>query len=53
MTESALAAILATQLPDAEKRARAAYIIDTGTPIEATRAQVAALVACVGDGEGG
>lgn len=39
------AAILAQQMPDAEKRARADYVIDTGRGIEAAREQVKALVA--------
>ncbi len=53
MTESMFAAILATQMPDAEKRARAQHVIDTGTTLDATRAQVVALIACLGRGEGG
>lgn len=53
MTESAFAAILATQMPDAEKRARAQHLIHTDTTLAATRAQVAALVACMGAREGG
>ncbi len=36
--------ILARQVPDAEKRARADYVIDTGVPLEETHAQVGALV---------
>lgn len=53
MTESAFAAILASQLPDAEKRRRATHLIHTDTTLDATRARVAALVACMGGGEGG
>lgn len=53
MTESAFAAILATQMPDAEKRARVQHLIHTDTTLAATRAQVAALVACMGTREGG
>ncbi len=44
MTVEKLGAILARQLPQAEKRARADYILDTGTSIDSTRADVAALV---------
>ena len=36
--------VLALQMPDAEKRARADYVIDTGTSLEETRAKVARLV---------
>ena len=45
MTDGKFAQILALQLPDADKRARADHIIDTGFPLEDTRAQVRALVA--------
>ena len=45
MTDGKFAQILALQLPDADKRARADHIIDTGLPLEDTRAQVRALVA--------
>jgi len=44
MTVEKLNAILARQMPQAEKRARADYILDTGTSIDSTRADVAALV---------
>lgn len=45
MTEDALAMILARQTPDAEKRARATWVIDTGQGMEAARDQVRAIVA--------
>jgi len=45
MTVEKLDAILARQMPQAEKRARADYILDTSRSIDSTRADVAALVA--------
>ena len=50
MTEDKFARILALQVPDAEKRARADFVIDTGLPLSDTQAQVAALVAHLRDG---
>jgi dephospho-CoA kinase len=47
MSEAKLDAILARQLPDAEKRARADYVIATDVPLDQTRAQVAQVIACL------
>lgn len=44
MTEAYLATILAKQMPDAEKRARATHVIET-TNLDKTRADVHALIA--------
>lgn len=44
MTPERLDAILAQQVPDAEKRARADYVVDTGRGLEAARAQVKAII---------
>lgn len=44
MTAEKFAHILTLQVPDAEKRARADYVIDTGLPLEETRQAVAELV---------
>ena len=40
MTEDAFQAILARQMPDAEKQKRADYVVDTGAGLEPARAQV-------------
>ena len=43
ITAARLAEILALQMPDAEKRARADYLIDTSRPLNETEAAVAEL----------
>jgi len=44
MTPDRFDALLARQIPDVEKRARADYIVDTGAGLDAARAQVAAIL---------
>ena len=44
MTSERLAGILSHQTPDAEKRARADYVIDTGQGLEHARSQVQAVI---------
>lgn len=44
MTAEKFEAILARQTPDSEKRARADYVVDTGTGLDAARQQVADIV---------
>jgi dephospho-CoA kinase len=44
MTEEKFQLILSRQVPDAQKRARADYIIDTGHGIDSARAQVKTIV---------
>ena len=50
MTEARLQAILARQVPDAEKRAAADFVIDTGTDLSTTEARVRDILACLGIG---
>jgi dephospho-CoA kinase len=48
MTEAKLDAILARQLSDGEKRARADFVVHTGGELSTTEAQVADIIACLG-----
>lgn len=47
MTPDKLDAILARQMPDADKRARATYLIDTGAGLDAAREQVESVLASI------
>jgi len=47
MTKERLAEILARQMPDADKRARADFVIPTDCPMDQTRAAVRKVIACV------
>lgn len=48
MTEAKLDAILSRQMPDEEKRRRADFVIDAGTDLSTTEAQVREIIACLG-----
>ena len=48
MTPAKLDHILDRQLPDADKRARADFVIDTAVSLDSTRNQVNAILACLG-----
>ena len=53
MTQARLDQILDRQWPNARKREAADFIIDTSGALEATRAQVDKIVACLGLASGG
>jgi len=48
MSAAKFDAIVARQLPDSEKRARADFIVDTGTDLSTTERQVRDILACLG-----
>jgi dephospho-CoA kinase len=48
MTKDKLDALLARQMPDEEKRTLADFVIDTGTDLSTTEAQVRSVLACLG-----
>jgi dephospho-CoA kinase len=52
MTAAKLESILGRQMPDAEKRRRADFVIDTGTDLSTTEAQVRDILNCLGVGAG-
>ena len=51
MTEEKFNLILSRQMPDAEKRARADFIVDTGSGIDEARRQVEAIIAALRAGK--
>jgi len=51
MSFEKLQSILARQLPDEEKRARADFVVDTGTDLSTTESQVRDILACLGVGD--
>jgi dephospho-CoA kinase len=50
MSAAKLDSILARQMPDEEKRARADFVVDTGTDLSTTESQVREILACLGVG---
>lgn len=52
MSAAKFEAILAKQVPDAEKRARADFVVDTSQGLDHARAQVARIVAALGGRRG-
>ncbi|HZE47564.1 MAG TPA: dephospho-CoA kinase, partial [Xanthobacteraceae bacterium] len=44
MTEEKFASLLGKQVPDAEKRRRADFVVDTSKDLDSTRAQVRAIL---------
>jgi dephospho-CoA kinase len=48
MSAAKLDSIMSRQMPDAEKRSRADFIVDTGGDLSTTEAQVRAIIACLG-----
>jgi dephospho-CoA kinase len=53
MTAQKLDAIVARQMPDAAKRERADFVVETGGDLSTTERQVSHIIACLGLGAGG
>ncbi len=53
MSEAKFRSLLSHQLPDEEKRHRADFVVDSGTDLSTTKAQVDAIIACLGVAAGG
>jgi len=53
MSAGKLDSILARQMPDEEKRRRADFVVDTGTDLSTTEAQVREILSCLGVPTGG
>ncbi len=51
MTTEKFEQILSLQVPDAEKRAKADYVIDTGVSLDQTRDAVRQVIAALGNGQ--
>ena len=50
MTSDKLDSILRRQMPDAEKRKRADFVVDTGTDLSTTESQIRDILGCLGLG---
>ena len=53
MTKASSTSILARQMPDEEKRARADFVVDTGVDLSTTERQVRDILDCLGLRAGG
>ena len=53
MSEEKFEALLARQMPDEEKRAKADFVVDTGGDLSTTERQVGDVLACLGLAGGG
>jgi dephospho-CoA kinase len=52
MSPEKLESILARQMPDAEKRSRADFVVDTGKDLSTTEDQIRVILACLGASAG-